>query len=649
MRRLKITLCFFAVCLLELFSISVKAEIKLPRLIGNGMVLQRNIPLNIWGWATPSENIRVVFLGKIYESKADSLGNWLIKLPAIKAGGPYKMKVNSIEIDNILIGDVWLCSGQSNMEYPMSRLTDKYADVIAHCSNNNIRQFKIPTIYNFSKPLVDYPSGKWITVNSQSILDYSAIAYFFAEELYQKYHVPIGIINASLGGSPIEAWMSVDALKYFPKDLDEAKKFADTSFVKKLQEDEQKAILSWYFLMNKKDKGLQSKHRWKNTDFDDSSWPTTKIPGFLTYKKFKMSNGAMWFRRTIEIDKSMCNKRAHLLMGRIVDADSVFINGCCVGTTSYQYPQRNYHVPANILKPGKNTIVVRLISNIGIGGFVPDKPYKLIVDQDTINLAGTWHYQLGCEMPPTPGQTFVRWKATGLYNAMIAPSNYYRIKGAVWYQGESNTGNYKDYQKLLTNLINDWRIKRGHEKFPFIIAQLPNFMSQKDQPSESVWASLRFEQLETYKTLDNIAMTVNIDLGEWNDIHPQNKLDVSKRLALAAEKLVYGDKKVVASGPIFQSMKIKGTKIELSFSHCGSGLTTNDGKALNYFAISGANKKFVWAKAEIRKNKIFVWNDKIKNPVAVRYAWADNPDGANLYNKEGLPASPFKTDTIYIK
>ncbi|MEI8112259.1 MAG: sialate O-acetylesterase [Bacteroidia bacterium] len=624
----------------------VFAQVRLPKLVSDGMILQRDIPVKIWGWASSGEKIRLQFDNLDFNTSTLTDGKWQITLPAQKAGGPHIIKItasNQVNLKDVLFGDVWLCSGQSNMEYPMNRLVDKYSSVIANCENSMIRQFKVPLKYVFNLPQEDYASGKWIEVNPKTILDFSAVAYFFARDLNQKYKVPIGIINATVGGSPAEAWMSSDALKDFPQYLAEAEKFKDQSYIDQIQAKERKASSEWYVGLNQTDKGLQSKPNWKDPSFDASSWPKMPVPAFWADYGLGEVNGAVWFRREIEVPASMVGKAVRLFMGRMVDADSVFINGKFIGTAAYQYPQRKYLVPEGVLQPGKNTVVIRLISNSGRGGFIKDKPYKLFAGTDTINLAGKWQYQLGCAMSPTPGQTFVQWKPSGLYNGMLAPANNYAIKGAAWYQGESNAERFQEYQKLLTNLITDWRLKHNQGNFPFLIAQLPNFMELKDQPSESSWASLRNAQLKTL-SVENTAMTVNIDLGEWNDIHPVNKETVGKRLALSAENLAYKDKKVVASGPRFRSKKIKGNKIELTFSDCGSGLVSNNGKELCRFEISGADGKFAWAKAKIEGKKVIVWNNAIVHPLKVRYAWADNPEGANLYNIEGLPASPFTTD-----
>jgi len=371
-------------------------------------------------------------------------------------------------------------------------------------------------------------------------------------------------------------------------------------------------------------------------------WRRMNVPGYWAATELGAVNGVVWFRKDVEVPASMIGKPAELNLGRIVDADSVFINGVFVGTTSYQYPPRWYSLPPNVLKAGPNTVVVRVISNIGKGGFVLDKPYQIVCEGGTIDLKGPWLYRLGARMEPLASQTFIRWKPLGLFNAMLAPLLNYAIKGVIWYQGESNAERPIEYRDLFPAVIRDWRAKWNQGDFPFLFVQLPNFMEAKDQPSESNWALLREAQLRTL-SLPRTGMAVAIDIGEWNDIHPLNKKDVGKRLALAAQKVAYADDKVVYSGPIYQSMKVDGDKIIIAFTNTGSGLVAR-GEELKTFAIAGSDKRFVWAKAKIENNRVVVWSEMVSNPVAVRYAWADNPEGANLYNAEGLPASPFRTD-----
>jgi sialate O-acetylesterase len=447
-----------------------------------------------------------------------------------------------------------------------------------------------------------------------------------------------------LGGSPAQAWLSEEALKAFPEYLETATKFKDSAYLNQIIEKDKAVNDVWYSRIQQIDKGLTpgEKH-WFDTSYDASQWETMNIPGYWADEALGSVNGVVWFRKEIDVPASMTGQPARLLLGRIVDGDFTYVNGKLVGSVSYQYPPRIYDVPSNLLKTGKNIIVIRVINNTGRGGFVLDKPYQLIAAGQTIDLKGKWQYKLGAVMDPLPAKTFIEWQPIGLYNAMIAPLLNYKIKGVIWYQGESNTSKPFEYQKLFPALIANWRQKWNQGDFPFLYVQLANFMEAKDEPSESNWAELREAQLKTL-AVPNTAMAVTTDIGEWNDIHPLNKEDVGKRLALAARKLAYGDEEVVYSGPIYKSMKIEGNKIIITFTHIGGGLVVQGGNELKHFAIAGADKKFIWAKAKIEGDKVIVWNDCLTNPVAVRYAWADNPEGANLYNEEGLPASPFRTD-----
>lgn len=621
---------------------NVNAQIKLPRLISDGMILQRDTKVNIWGWASPKEKIELDFNHKTYKTTTAEDGKWLIQLPSQKAGGPYEMILkasNTITLKNILFGDVWVCSGQSNMQLSMERLKYKYQDYIAKAENPNIRQFLVPNQYFFERENTDFSSGEWIAANPNSVLKFSGVAYFFALEIYQKYQIPIGIINSSLGGSPAEAWISEENIKKFPDYYQEYLKFKDGSLEKQIDENDDKVSSEWDKLLDETDLGL--KNKWA-AEIDNSDWKTMNVPGYWADGELGNVNGSVWFKKEFTLEKIKENQ-AKIILGRIVDTDSVFVNGHFVGTTSYQYPPRIYSFNTNILKEGKNEITVRVISNSGKGGFVFDKPYELINGDQTIDLKGIWKYKLGSKMLPLPAQTFVRLKPVGLYNAMIAPLKNYVIKGVLWYQGESSTKKPSEYFPLMETLIANWRTQWKQEKLPFIFVQLANYMETKSEPVESNWAVLRQQQLNTLK-VPNTGMAVIIDVGEWNDIHPLNKYDVGKRLSLQARKLVYGEKNLVASGPLFKSIKKEGSKLILSFSDVGTGLQIKNGNELKEFAIAGNDGKFVWAKAIIDGDKVIVSNDSIAEPVKVRYAWADNPAEANLYNKENLPASPFEVD-----
>lgn len=620
-------------------------QVRLPRLVSNGMILQREIPVNIWGWASPGEKVELSFNSQTFETTTTAEGKWKIVLPEQKAGGPFSMTItasNQINLRNILFGDVWLCSGQSNMELPMSRVAPLYRNEIESSTNPNIRLFQVPVRWNYNKLQEDIKGGEWEEANPRDILKYTAVGYFFAHDLYKKYNVPIGIIQCAAGGSSAESWISEELLKNFPEQYQIARQLADTTFMRKLLASEKEALGNWFEGLEKKDLGRKG-ISWMDPLLDDSSWPNFQLPSSFAETRMDFGNGAVWFRKEIDLPENCSGKSALLELGRIVDGDSVFVNGTFVGNTTYQYPPRRYPVAPGILKVGKNNITVKVISQSGNGAFIKDKPYQLNVSGKTYDLKGGWKYKIGTTCDPCPLSTFFPGKPLGLYNAMLYPVANYTLKGILWYQGESNTGRANEYKSVLSTLIGEWRNLWGQGDLPFLFVQLPDFSEPGNDPSDGDWAILRDQQLKTL-SVPNTAMVVSIGLGEWNDIHPLRKKEVGQRLALAAEKLAYGDKKVVSSGPICQSMKINGNRIELTFTNCGSGLIANNGKELKHFAIAGADKKFVWGKAEIKGNKVIVWNDTVVNPVFVRYAWADNPAGANLYNKEGLPASPFTTE-----
>ena len=641
MNKFKIAL----ITLLFIHSNEMFSQIKLPKLISNGVVLQRNEKVKIWGWASPNEKITLNFKSKNYLTEADKEGNWAILLPAQKAGGPYEMVLkasNEIKIQDILFGDVWICSGQSNMELPMERVKEKYGEIIKNSKNTNIRQFLVPDKYDFKKPQTDLDSGNWLSANPNNVLEFSAVAYFFAKEINEKTQVPIGLINTALGGSPVESWMSEGALKAFPKAFDEAQKFKNDDLIKQIETSDKKRNDDWYALINASDKGLLNKDlQWNQANIDDNNWSKMAIPGYWAEQSIGKVNGAVWFRKEINVPKSMVGKPAKLFMGRIVDQDFVYVNGEFVGTTGYQYPPRRYEVKSTVLKEGKNTIAVRVINNSGSGGFVLEKPYYLAVGNDTIDLKGEWKYKLGVEMKPLQGPTFIRWKPEGLYNAMIAPLLNLKIKGVLWYQGEANTYNAKEYAQTFTAMITSWRAKWAQGNFPFLFVQLTNYMEEYPEPRESNWAALRQSQLETL-SVPNTGMAVTIDVGEWNDIHPLNKEAVGHRLALLARKMAYGETKITASSPMPSTATFENDKAIIFFANVGKGLSIKNGMDLKSFAISNDGIHFVWAKAKITGNKVEVWNEKISNPTVVRYAWDNNPAAANLFSKEGLPATPFE-------
>ena len=596
-------------------------KVTLPKLISDKMVLQRDVELDIWGWAEPGTWVTVRFNGAYYESQTGQDGRWTVTLPPQKAGGPYLMEVNEIAIRDVLVGDVWLCSGQSNQETPIQRLTEMFPEINV-ANNNMIRHYKVPT-QDTKEALQEEIAGdiKWISGVSSEIMSWTALAYFYAQEAYVKTGVPQGMLVSSLGGSEIESWISQEHLKEFPRLL------LDKEALKAFEE-------------ANKDKG---EGVWNQLYFDDSDWETMEMPG--TWRENGLNvRGTVWMRKDFELPAEMDGRHAKLSMGTLVHNDQVYVNGVYVGSTGYEYPPRRYQIPAGVLREGKNTIAVRLNAPAGNGEFVKDKPYKLIGDAAEIDLTGTWKYKVGTDMAEAM-QYADRLKnrqrvGSGLYNGMIWPLRNYKVKAAIWYQGESNSGRPHEYGALMASLIENWR--ELWPDMPFLLVQLPNFMQKHPQSTDSGWARIREAQLNAFKTIPNTALAVNYDIGEWNDIHPLNKKTLAHRLFLGARKLVYGEK-VTASGPIYKDMKISGNKIIITFTETGKGLVAKGGE-LKHFAIAGADKKFVWADAVIKGNTVVVSSKDVPEPVAVRYAWADNPDDANLTNKEGLLASPFRTD-----
>jgi sialate O-acetylesterase len=646
---------FIITLILLLLPAYVHANVKLPVLISDGMVLQRDTKIIIWGWASPGEKVQVKFDKRVFRTVTDSEGNWKVSLPPMKAGGPYIMEVkgnNTIMINDILFGDVWFCSGQSNMVINMERVKEKYPKDIAAANFPEIRNFFIPTASDISVQK-DLPGGKWISASPENVLTFGAATFFFARSIYQENKVPIGIINSSVGGTPIEAWISEEGFKEFPQIISRIEKLKDTAYlnpilryaVRKPEINQDPAVNK-----NPTDKGLSGPIPWYSTTYVPEGWHKYWLPGYWEDQGIKGLHGIVWFRKEINVPESMTGKQAKLFLGRIVDADNVYVNGVLSGSITYQYPPRRYNLSTGLLKPGKNIIVIKVTNNSGKGGFVPDKPYWLVAGNDSIDLRGEWYYKVGQVFKPAfngPGTgsplISMQNEPAGLYNTMVAPLINYRIKGILWYQGETNANKPQEYQKLLPALINDWRIKWQEGLVPFLFVQLPNFMEVQYLPSESQWAELRSGQLKSLSVL-NTAMAVTIDLGEWNDIHPLEKKVVGERLALAARKLAYGNDKIVYSGPIYKSSVRNGDRIIIEFDQVGSGLVAKGGGDLNQFAIAGADKNFVWAEARIENNHVILRSDEIKNPVFVRYAWADNPEGANLFNIEGLPASPFEAD-----
>ncbi|MGZ8545421.1 MAG: sialate O-acetylesterase, partial [Flavisolibacter sp.] len=512
-----------------------EGQVKLPTLIRDSMVLQRNDTIRIYGWASPGEKIFVSFHQKKYSAQTSKDGSWKVAIPPMKAGGPYTMEIkgkNLVRLKDILIGDVFLCAGQSNMVHQLRLHRFRYASEISNANYPMIRHFTVPNTALLNGPASDLPSGNWKSANPKDVMEFSAVAYFFALDLYEKYTIPIGLINASVGGTPIEAWMSEEAIKKFPNSLSVLEKNKDTFHVNQLFRN---AAARNALLPPIQDEGMNGNVKWYDAKDVSSGWQQMMVPGYWEDQGLKNLDGIIWFKKTIELPKDFVSLPTLLSLGRIVDADEVYVNGKAVGRTTYQYPQRRYDLPASLLREGKNIITVRITNYNGKGGWVPDKPYFIANEKDTIMLSGSWQYKIGDVF-----ETSMQWQGglntanqpAALFNGMVAPLTRYPIKAALWYQGESNTQQAEKYGSLLKALIYDWRT-RWNKELPFLFAQLPNFNEKEFGAVESGWARLRDEQRKTLE-VPKTAMAITIDLGEWNDIHPGNKKDVGLRLAAAA-------------------------------------------------------------------------------------------------------------------
>ncbi|KYG26607.1 sialate O-acetylesterase [Alkalihalobacillus trypoxylicola] len=615
---------------------------KLSSIFNNGMILQRDQPIKIFGTAKPFETIELLFKDLSYETKCDKNGYWEITLKPSNAGGPYNMtiknKENQIYLHDILIGDIWVLSGQSNMELPLKRTLDLFSQELKNESNPFIRQFSMPMKYNFHHPQQMLDEGHWITAKQESLLNFSAVGYFFAKELYEQYQIPIGLIQTAVGGTPIEAWIPEASLRKiggYEDDLEACKK---NEFIQFTQEADRNRQAQWFKNLNKIDEGI--KKRWASEPFQEKA-KTFIVPNSWEGTELEHTRGAVWFQKKFDLPNGWLEDDIQLKLGTIIDADETYINGVLIGQTGYRYPPRRYHIPNGTLKKTDNLLSVRIISTETTGAFVPDMPYKISNHDYEIPLDGEWLYNIGAITEELKSATFFQYKPSGVYNALLAPLHFIRIKGVLWYQGESNTDVPEGYHKLFQTLVNNWRSKWQQDLLPVIFTQLSNFETHSKSATDSTWAMLREEQR---KCLDipHTAMAVTIDVGEHNDLHPQDKKSVGKRLSLCAKHLAYGES-IVYSGPLLKKVNKVDSQIILDFDHAHGGLLCK-GKSLQAFTICGEDLHYLPAKAEIRGNSVIVFHEQISQPMYVRYGWSDNPSTANLYNKEGLPASPFTTE-----
>jgi sialate O-acetylesterase len=638
------------------------ASIRLPQLLADNMVLQRDAPIALWGWADAGERVAVEFRGSRASTKADGSGRWQVTLPPQRAGGPYEMTLRGsdvVTLRNILIGDVWLASGQSNMQFPLVSQNGfggvNNAEAEIRTANfPNMRLFQVKRA-QARRPRGDVDRAGWVAATPDTVATFSAVAYLFGRELQQRYGIPIGLIDATWGGTPAETWMSSGSLRGFPEfapSLTREAGLPDTA------EAQYEAYViernRWYRLHGSEDRGRLDGHAiWAAADFDDSGWPIVTEPQPWPRKAVKDFDGTLWLRKSVDIPPERAGRPLRVHLCAVLQADTTFFNGHLIGETRGERPPRNYEVPGTFVNGGRNVLAVRLTGAYTSGdGFVGmhGEADDLYADfgGESISLAGTWRYQPGpdlADLPdPVPVAEFLTpfpQSPTLLFNGMIAPLTRYRLKGVVWYQGESNVARAAQYRTLFPALIRDWRTAWGYD-MPFLFVQLAGFGRDKANPADTPLAELRDAQSAALM-LPDTAMATAIDIGDEADIHPKNKQDVAHRLAQAAARTAYHEA-VIASGPTFVSLRTEGNDIRVRFANVGSRLKTPEGgAAVRGFAIAGSDRRFLWAVAHIDGPDVIVHNDAIRKPVVVRYDWGNTPNG-NLYNEEGLPAVPFRTD-----
>jgi len=638
-------LCLVAVSLAHALQDTTPTPPFVDPLFSDNMVLQRNANDAIWGWTTPGAKVTVTLDSETRTATAGSDGKWMTKLSVGPAGGPYELSVSgpqSATFHNVMSGDVWICSGQSNMEFGVGNLLNP--DAVTSAANYpNLRLYFVP--HAITPAPLPYTTASWEVCSPDNLKSdgdwggFSAVAYFFGKQLQQDLNVPIGLIHTSWGGTVAESWTRKSDLQAKLPQFD-----ADISSVEASAKPNKMTFDDWY---NQFDDG--TKNGWNGDTFDDSSWPTMQVPNHVQdsgLPGFTARQSVFWLRRTVDLTADQAQQPATL---RFIadDNDGTWVNGKFVGATDGYATQRAYKLPSGLLRAGSNTIAVRVTDTQAPGGIYGDPNTDgLDVGTTTIPLAGPWKVKLGGVVGsnnpfPMTGLGDPN-HATLLYNGMIAPLEPFGVKGAIWYQGESNVGRGYEYRTLLPTMITSWREAFGQGDFPFLIVQLAGFQHPPQEPGEDGWAEVREAEWLTTKAIKHVGLATAVDVGEMDDIHPKNKQEVGRRLALVAEHQVYG-KSVVDSGPVYRSMKVEGSAIRLSFDHTNGGLDAKGGGTLHGFAIAGDDHKWHWADAKIDGNSVVVSSSEVSQPVAVRYYWATFLD-ANLENGTGLPALPFRTD-----
>lgn len=626
------------VCLLLALS-QMMAQLSVPSFFSDHMVLQREKPINIWGTANVGERISVTLGNAQKSTRTDKNGKWSVSFPPMQAGGPYTLNVRSpkqtLSFADILIGEVWICSGQSNMEFRL-RSANHATEEIAAANYPQIRSFNVIQEMGHT-PKTDL-KGKWEVCSPASASDFSAVGYFFARELYQKLNIPIGFINSSWGGTDIETWISMEVMDHFPKYEKPLSRMRSSEFEEYIKHSDKVKKEFEQAIINEPGE----KEKWYSGNTSTENWKEHIVPSLWSNEELSGIDGVVWFTYQFSIPANCLGQDAELSLGTIDDDDITWVNGHEVGRTVGYDLKRLYKIPAKVLKE-QNTITIKISDYRGGGGlYGPKDEVYLKVNNRIFPLCDNWKYKVAVS---SAQYDYVEYGPNAfpslLFNAMIHPLVGLGMKGVIWYQGENNAARANEYIDLFPALIKDWR-SRWNSEFPLYWVQLANFMSPAKQPSESHWANLRDAQSKTL-ALPHTGQAVIIDIGEENDIHPRNKQDVGKRLALHALHNDYGYNSIVCTGPVFQSVKRIGNTLEITFDTCEEKLVAHNKYGyLSGFAIAGTDGKYQWAQAKIENNKVIVWNTEIQQPVSVRYAWGDNPDDANLYNSANLPASPFE-------
>ncbi len=638
----KILFTAFAVSLCSF----VFADVHPAKIFADSMVLQRGMSIPVWGWAEKGEKVSIQFHQQTKTATAGTDGKWKINLDAEKEGGPYTLVVkgkNQITIKGVLIGDVWICSGQSNMEFTVKSAKNSDAEIAA-ADFPMIRHIKIANTIS-DKPLADLSkNSEWHSASTAQVANFTAVGYFFARDLYQQLHVPIGLINTTWGGTDVETWTSREALQ----NSDEFKELM--SGLPALNLDSLSAIRTKAMSakIQKLQGGLPSATElktWKELSMNDGGWSTMQLPGLWESQSLPDFDGVVWFRKVITLTEADAGKTADLFLGMIDDNDEAYVNGVKVGSTNGYNIKRIYHIPAGILKAGKNVIAFRVEDTGGGGGLYGDtQDLHILISGRNESLTGSWAYRI--ESTGRASTIGPNSYPSLLFNAMVNPLIPYAIKGAIWYQGENNAGRAFQYRTAFPLMISDWRSRWAQGSFPFYFVQLASFNSANgNSQNGSTWGELREAQTLTLQ-LPNTGMAVTTDIGESRDIHPKNKQDVGKRLAAIALHNLY-DKGNVYSGPLVTGMNVNGNSVMLSFlpMSMGSGLTTKDGSVkVEGFELAGADQKFYPATGTIKGDKVELISPNVSMPVAYRYAWADDAGNANLFNKEGFPALPIRSD-----